>query len=563
MMSLKERILEYLFKTRNVPEDMIRTLEQNSANFEEFKANLINNNLASEEELLFVLSREFNLPFLDLEKYRIPENNRDLLDQGLALRYGVLPVSVVGEVLTVATANPLDIVALDDLKLASSFKKIALVLAEQKKISQALQVLYGQQENSLFLDNAGEGTVRADSPDPASDQGLESVVKESTLPPIVRVVDLIVYEGLKYAASDIHIEPTEIDLTVRYRIDGVLQHPLHLPKKNQSPILARLKIMSSLNITEFRIPQDGRFKVKYENREIDFRVSSLPTQFGEKIVLRILDRENLALGLEKLGFSPGPFKLFSQALKAPFGIILVTGPTGSGKSTSLYSVLNQFNVPEKNIITIEDPVEYQLDGITQVQIQSGIGLTFASALRTVLRQSPDIVMVGEIRDTETADIAIKASLTGEFIFSTLHTNTSVGAITRLVDMDIEPFLVASSLVACTAQRLVRKLCPKCKSKEKIDPDWLKRMGFPADKTEFYKARGCSFCNNTGYKGRIALLEVLLFDDTIRDMIVKRASEEDIESYAREHREFARFREDGYEKCLTGKTSLEEVLRVAG
>ncbi len=565
MSSLKEKILRYITEAKAVPQAEVEKINGRSRSFNELKFNLVSQDIVNEQELLLFLSRELSLPFLDLDRYRVFPENKDLLPRELAYRYKVLPLSRIGEVLTIATANPLDLVALDDLKLTSSFKKISLVLAGEEKITAALQRLYSDSTAVSFMEkDQGEEAETASKP-LAQEQGagLETLVKESTLPPIVRVVDMIVYEGLKRGASDIHIEPAENDLVVRYRIDGVLQHGLNLPQKNQSAILARLKIMSSLDITEFRVPQDGRFKVKYENREIDFRVSSLPTHFGEKVVLRILDRESLSLGIQKLGFSDIPLKLFEEAISAPFGIILVTGPTGSGKSTTLYSVLNRFNVPEKNIITIEDPVEYQLDGITQVQAKAEIGLTFASTLRSVLRQSPDIVMVGEIRDTETADIAIKASLTGEFIFSTLHTNNSIGAITRLIDMGIEPFLVASSVIACTAQRLVRKLCPKCKEEEIVEAGLLERIGFPCDRPTLWKAKGCKLCNNTGYKGRIALLEVLLFDDTIRDMIVKRASEADIEAYARQKSEFRSFREDGYEKCLAGITSLEEVLRVAG
>ena len=332
-------------------------------------------------------------------------------------------------------------------------------------------------------------------------------------------------------------------------------------------MIARIKIISSLNIAESRLPQDGRFKVKFRNREIDFRVSALPTNFGEKFVLRVLDKESLSIGLERLGFSPKPLEVFREAVKSPFGIILVTGPTGSGKSTTLYSIINQMNTPDKNIITIEDPVEYQVEGITQIQVNSEIGLSFSKGLRSVLRQSPDVIMVGEIRDSETADIAIKASLTGEIIFSTLHTNSAVGAITRLRDMGVESFLLASSLVASTAQRLARKLCDKCKEKYLIEEDVLQRLEIDSfwkahgGRREFYRPKGCSYCNHSGYRGRIALLEIIFLDEKIKEMIIEQRAEKEIVDYAGKFKGFNSLREDGILKCGDGVISVEELIRV--
>lgn len=564
MESLKDRITRHILESKDVKKETIKEIDKKSANFYEFREQLIKRSIISDEEILLFLSREYKIPYLDLDKYRLSAESKDLLPKELSFRYKVLPISKIGEVLTLATSNPLDVVALDDLVLSTPFKKIDLVLAKEEKITEGLNKLYSETTVGSFLDEEeAEGGSEVREVSTSAEGGLDTLVNESKLPPIMRVVDLMIYEALKRRASDIHIEPTEGDLEVRYRIDGVLHHGLSLPRRNQSAITARLKIMSVLDITEFRIPQDGRFKVKAEGKEIDFRVSSLPTHFGEKIVLRILDRESLALGLTHLGFSQVPLKMFDEALKAPFGIILVTGPTGSGKSTTLYSVITQINTPEKNIVTIEDPVEYQIEGITQIQVRPEVGLSFANSLRSVLRQTPDVIMVGEIRDSETADIAIKASLTGQFIFSTLHTNNSVGAITRLIDMGVEPFLVASSVIATTAQRLVRKLCPKCKLKEDIDKGLSKRLGLDLWGKEFFGPKGCGNCNNTGYRGRIALLEVLSFDDTIKGMIIDRASEDEIAAYAREKRSFASFKEDGFGKCQEGVTSVEEVLRVAG
>ncbi|UCC95065.1 MAG: type II/IV secretion system protein [Candidatus Omnitrophota bacterium] len=564
MPTLKKRIIKNILQTKDVDKALLERIADESENFQQLKENLLRNSIITEEDMLLILSKEYKFPFLDLDKYRIAAANKDILPKEMALRYRVVPLSRIGDVLTLATADPFNVVALDDIKLIGHFQKIDLVLAKEDSICKSINDLYAQGESLSFLkeEEGPEGTVQEVIS--GEESSLEDIVKESKLPPIVRVVDLMIYEALKKRASDIHIEPTERNLAVRYRVDGVLHHGLSLPRINQSAIMARLKIMSSLNITEFRAPQDGRFKIKFENREIDFRVSSLPTSFGEKIVLRVLDRESLSFGLKNLGFSKIPLRLFEEALKAPFGIILVTGPTGSGKSTTLYSVITQLNVPDKNIVTIEDPVEYQLEGITQIQVKPEIGLTFANSLRSVLRQSPDIIMVGEIRDSETADIAIKASLTGQLIFSTLHTNNSVGAITRLVDMGVEPFLVASSLIASTAQRLVRKLCTKCRQKYTIESGLLEKMGFRTTSLkEFYKPVGCDYCVRTGYRGRIALLEILVIDDAIKEKIVKRATEADITAHASQKREFLSLKDDGLDKCADAVTGLEEVLRVAG
>jgi type II secretory ATPase GspE/PulE/Tfp pilus assembly ATPase PilB-like protein len=460
-------------------------------------------------------------------------------------------------VLTISTSNPLNIITHDDIKIIAGAEKVDLVLSREADIMKALSILYKSEDLEKFIDEdsyfeVGEAAEAKDS--------LESLIDESARPPIVRAVDLFIYNALKKRASDIHVEPYQDRLLIKYRIDGVLHEEFNFPKKNQQAVIARLKIISSLDITESRLPQDGRFKVKFENREIDFRVSSLPTHFGEKFVLRVLDKENLSAGLKNLGFSQEPLKLFQEAIKAPFGMIVVTGPTGSGKSTTLYSIINELNTPEKNIVTIEDPIEYQIEGITQLPVNSEIGLTFANGLRSILRQSPDTIMVGEIRDSETADIAVKASLTGELILSTLHTNTAVGAITRLIDMGIEPFLLASSLVASTAQRLIRKLCPKCKEKYNEEETVLKKLALGTAHREFFKPKSCSYCANTGYRGRLAILEVLLLDDKIREMIIERRSEDEITEYAARHRSYTPLRDNGFLHCKEGTTSLEEVVR---
>jgi len=389
---------------------------------------------------------------------------------------------------------------------------------------------------------------------------LSSVLSESEKAPIVQLVDIVLAQALKMRASDIHIEP-EIDcLRIRYRVDGSLQDVLRVPKINQNAILARLKIISNLDITENRIPQDGRFKVKAEGREIDFRVSSLPTTFGQKFVLRALDKGNLSVGLDKLGFSQQPAATFKIAVAKPFGMILVTGPTGSGKSTTLYSVLNQLNTAERNIVTIEDPVEYQVEGVTQVQVKPDIGLDFASGLRSILRQSPDVIMIGEIRDAQTADIAIKAALTGQLVLSTLHTNDAISSITRLIDMGVEPFLVASSVVMLCAQRLARKICLKCRKPIKISDEFLKKIGF-LDQATFYAAQGCKYCNNTGFYGRIAVLETILIDDTIREMIIRRQSMDELRDYVVKKLGMKTLRDDAFLKVKEELTTLDEAIRI--
>ncbi|MBU2102446.1 MAG: GspE/PulE family protein [Candidatus Omnitrophota bacterium] len=559
-MTVKEKIISYIEKNKKIDKGIL-TMLQGARDYDAFRSLLLEHGLTTEEELLFIFSKEFKIPFLDLKKYKISAKNQELLPQEIAFRYKVMPIYRIGSALTLATANPLNVVIYDDIKIIIGAEKIDLVLSREEDILKALELLYKANAGDFdtFLEDEPEGSAEAIEAD--TKESLEQLITESKHPPVVRAIDLIVYNALKKRASDIHVEPQQDRLLVKYRVDGVLQEEFSFPKKNQQAVIARLKIISSLNITESRLPQDGRFKVKFEGREIDFRVSILPAQFGEKFVLRVLDKESLALGLKNLGFSSAPLALFEEAIKAPFGMILMTGPTGSGKSTTLYSIINQINTPDKNIVTIEDPIEYHLEGVTQMQVLVDIGLTFACGLRSVLRQSPDIIMVGEIRDSETADIAIKASLTGELILSTLHTNTAVGAITRLIDMGIEPFLLASSLVASIAQRLVRKLCVKCREQYQIEEEVIQHLKIASSARTFWRPKGCPACNNTGYKGRVAMLEILLFDDTIKQMVVTRRPEDEIAAYAYKARDYRVLREDGFAKCIEGITSIEEVLRV--
>jgi type IV pilus assembly protein PilB len=373
---------------------------------------------------------------------------------------------------------------------------------------------------------------------------------------------MFIKEALKQRASDIHVEPLADAVRVRYRIDGVLQDAFNLPKQNQNAVTVRLKIMSRMDITDTRTPQDGRFKMRTAQQEVDFRVSALPTIFGQKVVLRVLDKKNLGIGLDGLGFSGRPLEVMQAGIRQPFGMFLVTGPTGSGKSTTLYSIINELNTVDKNIITVEDPVEYLIEGLTQIQVRPEIGLTFASGLRAILRQSPDIVMVGEIRDAETADIAIKAALTGQLVFSTLHTNDAAGALTRLVDMGIEPFLVASSLMIVCAQRLCRKICPRCRAEIAVPTKALADLKYSIPKgAKFFEGKGCSFCRKTGYHGRAGITEVLQINDMVREMLMRGKSSDEIKDYARDKEGMASLFDDAMQKCLSGETTISEVLRV--
>ncbi|MCF7887589.1 MAG: GspE/PulE family protein [Candidatus Omnitrophica bacterium] len=565
-MTIKEKLTKYISNKKGIAEKKIKEISKKAKNYSALKKNIIANKLLSEEEFLLFLSKELRLPFIDLEKYKLSAESKKLVPKEFALKHQVVPLCKIGGALTLASPNLLDLIVQDDLKIIAKAERIDIVLCRQQDTSKALDATFKDTEE--IIDTFSQQDKVEEEQQETDRVDLESLVTESNRSPIVRAIDLIVYTALKKRASDIHIEPHQDRLLVKYRIDGILHEEFSFPKKNQDAVIARLKIIASLDITESRVPQDGRFKVKFQDREIDFRVSSLPSHFGEKFVLRALDKGNLSVGLDKLGFSPGPLKLFKKSVEAPFGIILVTGPTGSGKSTTLYSVINQLNYPDKNIVTIEDPVEYQLEGITQIQVNPEIGLTFSEGLRSVLRQSPDIIMVGEIRDSETADIAIKASLTGELIFSTLHTNSAVGAITRLRDMGVERFLLASSLIASTAQRLVRRLCPRCNEEYNLDAKSIKRLGIEDfcrsqnKKGKFYRAKGCPFCNHLGYKGRVGLLEVILLDDKIKEMIINGESEQDIVDYSMQANNFISLKEDGLSKCLDGTTSLEEIIRVA-
>lgn len=567
MLNLREQLIDILVKSKSIPKKKLdRLLEKQKKTKTPFKKLLIDEKIISEQELLSILSERLFMPALRLSKYKFDHKLFELVPEQICRQYQIVPLSRIGDTLTVAMADPLNIFALDDLKSMTGCE-IDIVLSSEEDIKSAIDTQYKKETVDLerILSEITGSDVKTGEElrqDARVTEELEltEAIKESQTPPIVRLVDLILIQALRRRSSDIHLEPEENCLRVRYRIDGSLHDVLRLPKKNQNSILARLKIISNMNITESRLAQDGRFKVRLENKEIDFRVSALPTSFGQKFVLRALDKSNLSIGLDKLGFSEEPLRLFKEAIAHPFGMILVTGPTGSGKSTTLYSIVNQLNTTQRNIVTIEEPVEYEIDGITQVQVRHEIGFDFASGLRSTLRQSPDIIMVGEIRDSETADIAIKAALTGQLILSTLHTNDAASSITRLIDMGVEPFLVAASLIMTCAQRLCRRLCNKCRKPYEASDKLLKEMGITG-KTNLYEAKGCDYCNNTGYFGRIAILEILMIDDYIRRLIIKKGSLNEIREYAIKNKGMRILRDDALLKVRQGQTTLDEAIRI--
>lgn len=567
MQTLKESIIEILLKSKKLKEGQLdKALAIQKQKQVPLRKVLIEQGIISEEVLLSLLSEQLYIPTLHISKYKFAPEIIKLIPERLARQYVLIPLSRMANTITIAISDPLNILALDDLKFLTG-ANIDTVLSPEEEILKAINAQYrqGPQDAQKIFEEtsmAAETISIKETAESFKEEEIEltSAVRDSEKPPIVKLVDLMLTQALKQRASDIHIEPEHGFLRIRYRIDGSLYDIFSINKANQNAVLARIKIISNLDITESRIPQDGRFKVKFEGREIDFRVSSLPTTFGQKFVLRLLDKSNLSMGLDKLGFSEAPLGIFKKAIASPFGMILVTGPTGSGKSTTLYSILSQLNTPDRNIITIEDPVEYQIEGITQIQVKPEIGLDFASGLRSLLRQSPDVIMIGEIRDFETADIAIKSALTGQLVFSTLHTNEAISSITRLIDMGVEPFLVASSLIMLCAQRLCRKLCVKCRKPIDIPQDFLKSIGFK-EKTVFYRPEGCKYCNNTGFYGRIATLEALMIDDSMREMIIGQKSLDEIKEYAVEKCGMRTLRDDAFSKVKEGLTSLDEAIRV--
>ncbi|MBI2885275.1 MAG: Flp pilus assembly complex ATPase component TadA [Candidatus Omnitrophica bacterium] len=567
MSSMQTRLVDVLIAKGLASREQLVALQTEARSGKRFGQLLIQQGILTAETLVGLLSQELGVPSLSLSKYRLDPKVAGLIPERVARQYTMIPISQFGQRLVVAMADPVDLFALEDVKALTHYA-VDPVLAKASEIEQAIEQSYGGMRASFpSTPPAADAGGGEDKDGGALQSGeLESAVQlllaeDASDAPAVKVINLMLLEALRQRASDIHLEPASDAVRVRYRVDGRLAEAHRLPKRAQSTVLTRLKIMAGLDITESRLPQDGRFKVRLDVREVDFRVSVLPVVHGNKIVLRALDKSSLAAGLEQLGFSPRSVAPLKDAVARPHGMILVTGPTGSGKSTTLYSMLQQLNLPTRNIITIEDPVEYQLNGATQVQDNPEIGLTFASGLRSILRQNPDIVMIGEIRDFETADIAMKASLTGHLVLSTLHTNDAPSSVTRLVDMGVEPFLIASSLTVIEAQRLVRKLCAKCRQPIEPPRALLEQLAFsPPPGSAFYRAVGCPSCNGMGYRGRMGLIEVCPVDEGLRERIVSQAHAGELKAYARAHLGMVTLQEDGIAKAAAGLTTLEEILQ---
>jgi type IV pilus assembly protein PilB len=544
-------------------EDLKRALEVQAKNGERLGSTLIKLGIISEEQLLNFLSKQYDVPAINLSEYKIDPSITKFIPHDVASKYLIFPVAKVGATLTIAMADPSNIFAIDDIKFMTGYN-VEPVVASESAIRAAISEYYGEHDilqNVMDSLKISEGVDLIQETEDEIDIGeLKQAVEEA---PVVKLVNAILNEAIEKGSSDIHIEPYEKQLRVRYRIDGVLYDIMQPPPKLRAALTSRIKIMADLDIAERRLPQDGRIKIKVKGRAIDLRVSTLPTIFGEKIVMRILDRGSLVLDLTKLGFESKQLEDFTEAINSPYGMVLVTGPTGSGKTTTLYSALSTINNIGVNIMTVEDPVEYNLHGINQVQVKEEIGLTFASALRAFLRQDPDIIMVGEIRDFETAEIAVKAALTGHLVLSTLHTNDAPSTVSRMLNMGVEPFLVSASVLLILAQRLCRKVCQQCKEVEKIPVPALIDIGFSEEEArsiKCFRGKGCPACNDTGYKGRIALYEVMPLKEEIKELILEGASASEIKRTA-VRLGMKTLRMSGLTKLKEGVTSLEEVMRV--
>jgi len=594
---LTERLGELLVKRNYItPDQLKKALEEQKMKGGRLESNLVRLGYIKEDELLSFLSAQYRVPSVKISKMEINPNVIKLVPSSVSKKYFIIPINRVGPKLTLAMADPSNIVVIDEIKFMTGFN-VEPVVASETEIIDAIKKYYGGGGNV-----AGLGTVSFQASDFDLEDGNMTLVNdgimleddvvdvedfnklvhgavdnvevvegqptslEETLDmegPIIKIVNGILIKAIKLGASDIHFEPYERSFRVRYRIDGVLRRDMSLPIQIKNAMTSRLKIMAKLDIAEKRLPQDGRIKLRLaKGREMDFRVSTIPILFGEKVVLRLLDKSALQLDMTKLGFEESSLADLKAAVHKPVGMILVTGPTGSGKTTTLYSALSELNKETENIITAEDPIEYNFMGINQVQMHEEIGLTFASSLRSFLRQDPDIIMVGEIRDFETAQIAVQAALTGHLVLSTVHTNDAPGTITRLIDMGIEPFLISSAVILILAQRLIRKICMDCREPIKVHPQLLIDLGIPPDEVKscpVYKGKGCSICNNTGYKGRIGLYEVMPMKEEVKELILSRASTSEIKKEAI-RLGMKTLRQSGIMKIKDGVTTIEEVLR---
>jgi type IV pilus assembly protein PilB len=591
---LTERLGELLIKRNYITSDQLKkALDEQKLKGGRLESNLVRLGYVKEDELLSFLSAQYRVPSVKISKMEINPAVIKLIPSSISKKYFIIPINRIGPKLTLAMADPSNIVVIDEIKFMTGYN-VEPVVASETEIIDAIKKYYGGGGNVAGLGNVSfeasdydldanktsalDGIMLDDDVVDVEDfdklvhgavdnvEVVDTQVNDDSVDmegPIIKIVNGILIKAIKLGASDIHFEPYERTFRVRYRIDGVLRRDMSLPVQIKNAMTSRLKIMSKLDIAEKRLPQDGRIKLRMgKGGEMDFRVSSIPTLFGEKVVLRLLDKSALQLDMTKLGFEESSLADLKAAIHKPVGMILVTGPTGSGKTTTLYSALSELNKESDNIITAEDPVEYNFMGINQVQMHEEIGLTFASSLRSFLRQDPDIIMVGEIRDFETAQIAVQAALTGHLVLSTVHTNDAPGTINRLIDMGIEPFLISSAVILILAQRLIRKICMDCREPVKVHPQLLIDLGIPPDEVrsfQVYKGKGCSICNNTGYKGRLGLYEVMPMKEEIKELVLSRASNSEIKKEAI-RLGMKTLRQSGISKIKDGVTTIEEVLR---
>ncbi len=568
------RLGEILLKHSLITKEQLdKALEVQKANGGKLGTNLVKLGYVTEEDITRCLSKQFGVPSVNLSFFEIDSSVLELVPSEVCRKYDLIPVNKAGATLTIAMADPTNIHAVNDINFITGYS-VEPVVAAESSIKEAIDKYYGSAhsvelqktlekvQEQMEIEDVGDVQVLEE----AEELDLSDLTKAVEEAPVVKLVNKIIYDACARGASDIHVEPYEKEFRIRYRIDGVLYIVLNPPIKLKDAITSRIKIMSKMDIAEKRLPQDGRIKVKLKIegrvKELDFRVSVIPCLFGEKVVMRLLDKDRLMLDMTKLGFEPSSLAKFEAAIERPYGMILVTGPTGSGKTNTLYSAIQKINKPEVNIVTCEDPVEFNMPGVNQVQMHDQIGLNFAAALRSFLRQDPNIILVGEVRDFETAEIAIKAALTGHLVLSTLHTNDAPSAITRLMNMGIEPFLVSSSVHLIVAQRLIRRICANCKEPIKVPPQTLMEIGFSEEEARnitIYKGRGCQQCHNSGYKGRIALFEVLDVNDEIKELVLVGASALEIRRKAIENGMLT-LRQSGLEKIKHGITTIEEVVR---
>ncbi len=568
MSSLKERFQEILIRDQIITaEQLNQALGEQKKFGGEISKVLIKLNLISEDQLTNLLSEGLGLPLMNISRLKIPAEVVQLVSQEVAVKYRVLPIARIGDHLTLAMVDPLDIFAIDNVKALTGLA-VNPVVARPKDIAQAIGRYFTTDTGGTFqqiikdIKDTEDLELVKDGSRGMGRNEIESLTQDA---PIIKLTSTIIQQAVLAKASDVFIEPMEDSLRIRYRVDGMLREIDRMSKVLHFPIVSRIKVISNLDISEHRLPQDGRFKtVIANNREVDFRVSVLPTAMGEKIVLRVLDKNLEMVDMEKLGFEPFSLQRLKDCCVRPHGLILACGPTGSGKTTTLYSVLKFVDSPGKNIVTVEDPVEYQMKGFNQVNIRADVGLSFTTSLRSILRQDPDVIMIGEVRDSETLDIAVKAALTGHLVVSSLHTTTAAGSITRMINMGVEPFLIVSSLICIVAQRLLRRVCPKCKEVYDVTKTLHDRLLVgkivPGKDLKFYKGKGCPHCFNTGYSGRVGITEIFALTPRVKEMILIGSGEIELKQLARQEG-MVTMREDGIIKAARGLTTLEEVVRV--